>query len=84
MSAEDDEDQRWLDIVIRKSRGAASGCSTSSRSLARSSIPPAVGARSSPWKQDFCWLVFDHGHEGPTVVLWLNREGTSGPLKGVL
>ena len=43
-----------------------------------------AGGKVGGGKQDFCWLVFDHDHEGPTVVLWLHRDGTSGPLKGVL
>ena len=43
-----------------------------------------AGGKVGGGKQDFCWLVFDHDHEGSTVVLWLQRDGTSGPLKGVL
>jgi hypothetical protein len=43
-----------------------------------------AGGKVGGGKQDFCWLVFDHDHEGPPVVLWLHRDGTSGPLKGVL
>ena len=43
----------------------------------RPSMPPghiiARGEKPGGGKMDFCWLVFDHTHSGPTQLRWLYR-----------
>lgn len=45
----------------------------------RPSMPPghviAAGHKPGNGKQDFCWLVFDHKHQGPATTHWLHRDG---------
>ena len=45
----------------------------------RPSMPPghvvAAGVKASGGKQDFCWLVFERGWEGPAELRWLRRDG---------
>jgi hypothetical protein len=48
----------------------------------RPSMPPADvfreyerrGQEPSGGTQDFCWLVFKHGHRGPAAISWLRRD----------
>jgi hypothetical protein len=48
----------------------------------RPSLPPgrvaldleSQGKQPSGGTQDYCWLVFQHGHNGPATVGWLRRE----------
>jgi hypothetical protein len=45
----------------------------------RPSMPPghylAAGKRAEGGKQDFCWLVFEHGFNGYPEMQWLYRDG---------
>lgn len=44
----------------------------------RPSMPPghviAAGEKPGGGKMDYCWLVFDHGHDGAAQVKWLRRD----------
>jgi hypothetical protein len=48
----------------------------------RPSMPPADvfreyerrGREPSGGTQDYCWLVFEHGHRGPATIGWLRRD----------
>jgi hypothetical protein len=48
----------------------------------RPSMPPADvfreyelrGREPSGGTQDYCWLVFEHGHRGPATISWLRRD----------
>jgi hypothetical protein len=44
----------------------------------RPSMPPghviAGGEKPGGGTQDFVWLVFEHGHTGPTAMHWLRRD----------
>ena len=43
----------------------------------RPPMPPGsyleAGHKPGGGRPDFCWLVFEHGHEGPAEVRWLRR-----------
>ena len=45
----------------------------------RPSMPPghvlAAGGKPGGGKVDFCWLVFERGHQGPAELRWLYRDG---------
>jgi hypothetical protein len=45
----------------------------------RPSMPPGHvimrGEKPGGGTQDFCWLVWSHGHAGPPEVRWLHRDG---------
>ena len=45
----------------------------------RPSMPPghviAAGQKAGGGKVDFCWLVFERGHQGPAELRWLYRDG---------
>jgi hypothetical protein len=47
----------------------------------RPSMPPghviAAGRKPGGGKVDFCWLVFERGHQGPVELRWLHRDGGS-------
>lgn len=44
----------------------------------RPSMPPGhtilAGEKPGGGKQDFCWLIWDHTHEGDATVGWLHRD----------
>jgi hypothetical protein len=44
----------------------------------RPSMPPghviAAGQKPGGGKVDFCWLVFERGHQGPAELCWLHRD----------
>jgi hypothetical protein len=44
----------------------------------RPSMPPghviAAGEKPGGGKVDFCWLIWERGHEGPPELLWLRRD----------
>lgn len=44
----------------------------------RPSMPPghviAAGEKPQGGKMDFCWLVWERGHEGPAEIRWLRRS----------
>jgi hypothetical protein len=48
----------------------------------RPSMPPGrvilAGEKPGGGKQDFVWLVFSHGHRGPSKLHWLSRESHGG------
>jgi hypothetical protein len=52
----------------------------------RPSMPPGsvilAGAKPGGGKQDFCWLVFEHGHVGPPEIHWLHRDGSGKNING--
>jgi hypothetical protein len=43
----------------------------------RPSMPPgyviAAGEKPGGGRQDFCWLIWEHGHAGPAELRWLYR-----------
>ncbi len=45
----------------------------------RPSMPPGhvilAGEKPGGGSQDFCWLVWEHGHVGPPEMHWLHRDG---------
>jgi hypothetical protein len=47
----------------------------------RPSMPPGqvilAGEKPGGGTQDFCWLVFEHGHVGAPELRWLYRDGDS-------
>jgi hypothetical protein len=49
----------------------------------RPSMPPghvlAAGGKPGGGKEDFCWLVFERGWEGPAELQWLHRDGSEAP-----
>jgi hypothetical protein len=57
----------------------------------RPSMPPADvfreyerrGMEPSGGTQDFCWLVFEHGHRGPAAIGWLRRDARVLPAAGL-
>jgi len=46
----------------------------------RPSMPPgdviAAGEKAGGGTQDFCWLIIDRVHRGPSELRWLHREDT--------
>lgn len=44
----------------------------------RPSMPPGrtitAGEKPGGGTQDFCWLVWEHGHQGPPALDWLHRD----------
>jgi hypothetical protein len=34
-----------------------------------------AGGKVGGGTQDFCWLIFDHGHQGEPTIGWLRRAG---------
>jgi hypothetical protein len=48
----------------------------------RPSMPPAYvilrGEKPKGGRMDFCWLIFERGHNGPAEVGWLHRDGNKG------
>lgn len=48
----------------------------------RPSMPPghviAAGGRPGGGKTDFCWLVLQKGHAGPSEMDWLQRDSCAG------
>jgi hypothetical protein len=49
----------------------------------RPSMPPghviARGEKPGGGKMDYCWLVWEQGHEGAAEIQWLRRDGTPIP-----
>jgi hypothetical protein len=38
------------------------------------------GGKVGGGKQDFCWLVWEHGYQGKLEIGWLHRDGDN-PIK---
>jgi hypothetical protein len=45
----------------------------------RPSMPPGdyikAGGKIGNGKEDYCWLIFDHGYQGEPTIGWLRRAG---------